>query len=148
MQARAGSCALRRASRAHASKAVVPRLDRKFVADAALSAHLDASETTTLLKARLRVRAARRITGCPSCGGQRTGSSCTGACARGRRQEMPARWALVALRERGQPAEPGLPLRVKPSHTSVCEELRFSSTRALLGLSDGSNHEHCSCAGT
>jgi hypothetical protein len=61
---------------------------------------------------------------------------------------MPARWAVVALRERGQPTQPGLPLRVKPSHTLACEELLFSSTRALPRLSEESNREHCSYVGT
>jgi hypothetical protein len=106
------------------------------------------SELVRCCRALLQVLAAKRITCCPSYGGQRTGSSRAGACAQGRSQELPACWALVALRERGQPAEPGLPLRVKPSHTSACKELLFSSTRALPSFSEDSDREHCSYVGT
>jgi hypothetical protein len=101
-----------------------------------------------VVRALTQVRATKRIAGCPSCGGHRTVSSRTGACAQGRSQEVPARWALVALRERGQPAKAGLPLRVKPSHTAACEELHFFIARALPRLSDGSNREHCGHVGT
>jgi hypothetical protein len=113
-----------------------------------LLCRLIGSELVRCCRACPRGRAAKRIAGCPSCGGQRTGSSCTGACLRGHSQKVPARWALVALRERGQPAQPGLPLRVKPSHTSACKELLFSSTRALPSFSEDSYREHRSYVGT